>query len=610
MGIYNQLPIGLDEVDIIIAGGGTAGCIVAARLAAADPSLSILVVEAGQNNFNNPTIVHPGVFFLNVLPVSTTATFWQGEKSEHLAGRSPIVLSGGILGGGSSINFMMYTRAQACDFNSWKTPGWTAKDLLPYLKKICFSLALETYHGAGYLDTHGSEGPVHISNGGFRVKRSEEDFIVAASKVGFPEIVDLQDLESNNGVSRWLRYVSPEGKRQDTAHTYLHPLINDGKHQNIHVLVENQVVRVLFDEQKIANGVEISLNLLYHPVTATKVVKARKLVVVSAGACGTPLVLERSGVGDFKVLQKASVPVVANIPGVGHDYQDHTGVFPAYKTDLKLHETNNALLRGLQTLDEAIKQVSPNVRWNTVDVAAKIRPDEQEVAALGREFQTAWEKDFKKELSKPLGLLALIGEFFVDRSLYTDAEFISIASYNAYPYSRGSIHITGPRISDPPKFDTGYLSDENDFDLKAHIWQYKKQREIMRRTNMYRGELASAHPKFSSQSNAACLDLDVDQGMTVTEDIVYSAEDDKAIEQYLRENLTTTWHSLGTAKMAPRQEMGVVDRFLNVYGVQGLKVIDLSIVPENVGANTNNTALVVGEKGADIIATELGLPNL
>ncbi|KAK0110206.1 hypothetical protein ONS96_001828 [Cadophora gregata f. sp. sojae] len=126
---------------------------------------------------------------------------------------------------------------------------------------------------------------------------------------------------------------------------------------------------------------------------------------------------------------------------------------------------------------------------------------------------------------------------------------------------------------------------------------------------MYRGELATAHPKFPAGSNAALVDLDIAEEANITEDIAYSPDDDKAIEQFLRESINSVWHSLGTAKMAPREEMGVVDGSLGVYGVKGLKVIDLSIVPENVGANTNNTALVIGEKGADVIAGELGLVN-
>ncbi|KAK0110181.1 hypothetical protein ONS95_002832 [Cadophora gregata] len=107
MPLYNELPEGLIDFDIIIAGGGTAGCVVAGRLTTADPNLEILVIEGGPNNFHDPRIVNPGVALHNIFPGSTTARFWQGEKSEHLAGRAPVVQSGGILGGGSSINYMM-----------------------------------------------------------------------------------------------------------------------------------------------------------------------------------------------------------------------------------------------------------------------------------------------------------------------------------------------------------------------------------------------------------------------------------------------------------------------------------------------------------------------
>ncbi|CZS96457.1 related to alcohol oxidase [Rhynchosporium agropyri] len=574
MPISNTLPDGLEEFDIIVAGGGTAGCIVASRLAAADPDLLILVVEYGQNNYQLPEIVHPALFPVNVMPGSTAAIFWQTEESEALAGRKLVVPSGGILGGGSS---------------------------------------LETYHGPGSSKTHGSDGPMHVSSGGFRSQGPEEDFITAAAKVGFPEITDSQDLESTNGMCRWLRYVSPEGTRQDTAHAYLHPLLVDGKHPNLHVLVETQITRVLFHddgEEKRASGVEICANPMFPSSSmGLRFLKARRLVVVSAGTFGSPLILERSGIGSSEILERAGVTVIADVPGVGHDYQDHNEILCAYKTSLGIEETQNALLGGLQTLADAAEKGDPRVGWNTVDVAGKIRPSLSEVAALGPDFEVAWEKDFKHEPAKPLGLIALIAGYLGDRSLVQGGEFIQVVSYSAYPYSRGSIHITGPEITDKPRFVNGYLTDANDFDLKAHVWQYKKQREIMRRTRMYRGEVAAHHPVFPLGSKAACLSLDILQSTDTTtiEDVVYTVEDDKAIEDFVRENLTTTWHALGTAKMAPREDMGVVDRSLNVYGVRGLKVVDLSIVPENVGANTNNTAMMIGEKGAVIIAEELGL---
>lgn len=165
------------------------------------------------------------------------------------------------------------------------------------------------------------------------------------------------------------------------------------------------------------------------------------------------------------------------------------------------------------------------------------------------------------------------------------------------------MHITGSSVEDPLDFDVGYFNDANDIDMKKQLWAYKMQREILRRTGFYRGELAAGHPKFPEGSKAACTE--VAEPLSNVENLTYTAEDDAAIEQWLRENVNTTWHSLGTCKMAPREQDGVVDSSLNVYGVKGLKVADLSIPPENVGANTNNTALVIGEKAAEIILAEL-----
>lgn len=116
--------------------GGTAGCIVASRLADASPELSILVVESGPNNRDDPDIVHPPFFHNNLKPCSHKLAFYKGNKAPQLAGREPIVSTGGLLGGGSSVNAMMYTRAQRCDFESWDTPGWSADDMWPFLKKV------------------------------------------------------------------------------------------------------------------------------------------------------------------------------------------------------------------------------------------------------------------------------------------------------------------------------------------------------------------------------------------------------------------------------------------------------------------------------------------
>ena len=194
--------------------------------------------------------------------------------------------------------------------------------------------------------------------------------------------------------------------------------------------------------------------------------------------------------------------------------------------------------------------------------------------------------------------------FLGDPASVPEGQYITTGTYTAYPYSRGHMHITGPKHDDPLDFDVGFFNDAHDIDLKKQMWAYKKQREMVRRAKYYRGELAAGHPKFPEGSAAACVELS--EPLKDVKDIVYTKEDDAAIEQWLRENVNTTWHSMATCKMAPREDDGVVDSSLNVYGVKGLKLADLSIAPENVGANTNNTALVIGEKAAEIIIAELG----
>lgn len=167
------------------------------------------------------------------------------------------------------------------------------------------------------------------------------------------------------------------------------------------------------------------------------------------------------------------------------------------------------------------------------------------------------------------------------------------------------MHITGPNLRDRLDFETGFFSDTHGIDIKVHVWLYKKQREIARRMEVYRGEVTSFHPPFPAGSEAACIETD--GPLTSVQDIKYTTKDDAILEKWLRENVGTTWHSLGTCKMAPLEKMGVVDEKLNVYGVEGLKIADLSIPPSNVASNTNNTALAIGEMAASIIIKELEL---
>lgn len=469
-------------------------------------------------------------------------------------------------------------------------------------------MQLETYHGKDEKGVHGHDGPVHISRGTYSSKRLEDEFIASATKVGWHEVQDVQDLETVNTVGRAYRYVSPDGLRQDAATCYVHPLLNDGKHPNLHVLVESQVKRILFDNNK-AVGVEFRQNPLFGGDTdETRTVKARRLVIASCGACGTPSLLERSGLGDPKVLQAAGVPVVAEAPGVGNGYEDHHLALYPYLNSLDPTDTLDALVNGkMGSPEELIKAHHPILGWNAQDVQGKARPTDAEAAALGPDFKKAWDQEFKDRPEKPMVIFTALGAFPGDPSLATGGPGLAVTTFTVYPLSRGHIHITGPEIDDPLDFETGFFSDPGGVDIKKHLWTYKKQREIMRRMPSYRGEMAACHPPFTPDSKAVAISLADGPLPADVPDIEYTAEDDAVIEKWLRENVSTTWHSVGTCKMLPRDQNGVVDTSLGVYGVERLKIADTSIVPRNVAANTNNTALAIGEKAADIFIKELGM---
>ncbi|KAK6066127.1 hypothetical protein SCUP515_10874 [Seiridium cupressi] len=171
--------------------------------------------------------------------------------------------------------------------------------------------------------------------------------------------------------------------------------------------------------------------------------------------------------------------------------------------------------------------------------------------------------------------------------------------------------ITGPGVDDRLDFRSGFLTDEHDIDLKAQVWAYKKQREVVQRMRVHRSEIPDRYPSFLAGSSAAYPTIRTeDESRPNAENVKdnkYSTKDDQIIEEWIRKNLTTCWHGLGTCEMAPRERLGVVDKNLCAYGVSGLRIADLSIVPENVCANTMSTVLAVAEKAADIFIDELGL---
>jgi alcohol oxidase len=265
----------------------------------------------------------------------------------------------------------------------------------------------ETYLGRGPKSVHGYDGPIVVSEGTYRANQSTRDFIQAAGQVGYPEIEDLSALDFNNGVQPALHFIGTDGLRQDTAFTYIHPKIRNGEYPGLNVLVDTQVKRVIFERKK-ATGVEYRPNPRFQANGAWSTVKARKVIVVCAGALGTPLILERSGIGHPAVLEKAGIEVVSALPSVGENYQDHHLITYPYYSSLKEDETLDALLSGRMNVTEAIRNNAPILGWNAQDVTGKLRPTEAEVAELGPAFQETWNKEYRSKANKPLLLTALV----------------------------------------------------------------------------------------------------------------------------------------------------------------------------------------------------------
>jgi alcohol oxidase len=233
-----------EVVDVIVAGGGPAGCAVAGRLAKADPKLQVLLIEAGPNNINDPTVYTPAVYPRNmrILDTDKAHFYYDTNPSEHLRGRKSIVPCAEVLGGGSSINFQMYTRASASDWDDFKAPGWTAKDLLPLMKRI------ETYQKPMNNDTHGYDGPIAISNGGW-ISPIAQDFLRASHTVGIPATDDLQDLDTSHAAEIWAKWINKDtGRRSDAASGYIHPIM--ATQTNLHLFCNAKVSRVIFEGTK------------------------------------------------------------------------------------------------------------------------------------------------------------------------------------------------------------------------------------------------------------------------------------------------------------------------------------------------------------------------
>lgn len=527
--------INKNKYDYIIIGAGSAGCVLANRLTE-DPNIKVLLLEAGGKDWN--PWIHIPVGYFKTMHNPKTDWCFVTEEDPGIANRKLQWPRGKVLGGCSSLNGLLYVRGQAEDYNRWQelgNNGWSYKDVLPYFKK-------SEDQQRGECEYHGVNGPLKVSD--LRLHRPiAEKFINAAIEAGIPKNNDYNGVKQE-GVG-YFQQTAYKGLRWSTAKGFLKPI---KKRNNLTVIVKAHVNKILFDGRK-AIGVEYTKhnNIIQS--------KCNREIILSAGAIGSPHILQCSGVGDAKLLQNLNIPIKHHMPAVGQNLQDHLQIRLIYKTrDKTLNdEVNNPLRKMMIGLQYLLFRTGP--------------------MCLAASQVVAFTKT-NKELKRP-------NIQFHMQPLSADKPGRGVHDFSAFtvsvcqlrPQSRGYIQAAHPDTNIAPKIIPNYLSSE--VDNKTAIEAIKVARKI------------TSAPSLSSSIYEEYVPGDK-----------FNSDDEllKAAQLYSQ----TIYHPTSTCKMGAAHD-SVVDANLKVHGIDGLRVVDASVMPEIVSGNTNVPTIMIAEKAADII---------
>jgi choline dehydrogenase len=532
------------EVDYLIVGAGSAGCVLANRLSA-HPGNAVMLLEAGGAD-TNPWI-HVPVGYFKTMHDPKLDWCYRTEPDENVAGRRIDWPRGKVLGGSSSLNGLLYVRGQREDYDRWAelgNRGWGYADVLPYFKRSeDQERGADAYHGVG--------GPLKVSD--LRLRRPIADrFIEAAQEIGIPFNPDYNGA-SQEGVG-YFQQTAYKGFRWSTAKGFLKPARNRA---NLRVVTHAQVCRVLF-EGKTAIGVE------YLQGGERKTVRARAEVILASGAIGSPQILQLSGVGPAPLLRRVGVPVRIDLPGVGCNLQDHLQVRLVFRTRERTlnDEVNHPLRKAWIGMQYALWRTGPlTLAASQVVIFTRSRPgvDRPDIQFHMQPLSA----------DKP-------GQGAHRFSAFTS----SVCQLR--PFSRGRIEIQSADPRAYPLIHANYLSDERDHAVVVDA--IKVARRIAAAPSLAPHIVSEFTPGTQYRSDAELLEA-------------------------ARRFSQSIYHPAGTCKMG-HDATAVVDDRLRVRGVERLRVVDASIMPELVSGNTNAPVIMIAEKAADMILEEARSPML